>query len=94
MHAARLDVDVKERESIEDLKKMAHPWACVTHMLLVDSALDSMTTCICCTNSCLFMMCKIGLGKKEKTDGAEENEDVVAEKNEDAVAEKPPDPSD
>ena len=68
MHAANLEVAPKEKESLEDLKMMAHPWACITQMLLVDSASDNMTTCICCTNSCLLMMCKIGLRIDDESD--------------------------
>jgi hypothetical protein len=62
VHAARLDVDVNAKESVQALKEAAHPWASITQMLLVDGTSDKATTCICATNSCLFAMCKITLG--------------------------------
>lgn len=50
---------------MEALKETAHPWASVTHMLLIDGFSGKATTCICCTNSCMFMMCKIALAEKD-----------------------------
>jgi hypothetical protein len=64
VHAARLDVDLNPKESIQALKEAAHPWASITQMLLVDGASDKGTTCICATNSCLFMVCKITTEEK------------------------------
>lgn len=50
------------KESVESIKKAAHPWACVTQTLLIDGPTNKTTTFISCSNSCLFMICKISLG--------------------------------
>lgn len=64
VYAARFDIDIIAKEDMKALEEAAHPWATITQMLLVDGASDQATMCICCTDSNLFMMCKIALANE------------------------------